>query len=111
MEANKEQYEQIACFLDGEDVSLDADTCALAEEVRVLETKVAEHLEVAVPPSALRRAQRRLFAAAAGSPRRSIRVRIAAGGAAAGAVAAIILLVLRIVHVRIIGVDYDQPSF
>ncbi len=93
MEANKGQYEQVARFLDGEDVSLDADTLALAEEIRGLEAAVAEHLEIAVPASAIRRAQRRLLAATAGPPRRSIRVRIVAVGATAAAVAAIILLI------------------
>ena len=92
MEANKGQYEQVARFLDGEDVSLDADTLALAEEIRGLEAAVAEHLEIAVPASAIRRAQRRLLAATAGPPRRSIRVRIVAVGGTAAAVAAIILL-------------------
>ncbi len=92
MEANKEQYEQVARFLDGEDVSLDADTLALTDEIRGLEAAVAGHLDTEAPASVIGRAQRRLRTAMAERPKHSQPIRIAAVGATVAAVAAMILL-------------------
>ena len=93
MTLTEEQYERIACWLDGESVELSGDERAAAEDIRLTEARLAgPMLDVKVPAQAMARARRRLTAATAARPVR--RARFAARAVAAAAVAAAIIIAL-----------------
>jgi hypothetical protein len=89
MGQDNQQDERIARFLDGEDVLLNADERAVAEDIRRQESAVGLLLPVALPSAAAQRAQRQLRATL--GSRRRLRLWTAAGVAAAGVAAAILL--------------------
>ena len=89
MSLSERQYERVAQWLDGQDVSLDEAERALAEELRGQEALVGRRLDVAAPAAAWRRAWNRTAAELARP-----RWRTAWIDAAAAAAAAIVLIAL-----------------
>ncbi|MCD4824999.1 MAG: hypothetical protein K8S55_10340 [Phycisphaerae bacterium] len=98
MNMTDEQYERIARYLDGEEVSppLSAEELAVAEEIGQAETKLTGLLDVALPAAAEDRAKRRAVAAMAGR-RRASRVGRAFGvGLSIASAAAVLLFAVNI---------------
>ena len=92
MNPSEQQYEQIARYLDGEDVSLSEPLRELAEQIRRDEAAVGQALDITVPPPAIGNARNRMLAELARPRRRALR-RWVGGLSAAAAAAAIVLAV------------------
>lgn len=88
MEPNKQQFERIARWLDGQAVALSGSEQALAEDLLRLEARTGVLLDVSLPPQALAAARRRMLAEVSGRRRRALRW----GGAMVAAAAAVLLL-------------------
>jgi len=98
MNMNDEQYERIARYLDGEEISppLNVEELATAEEIGKAETKLTGLLDVTLPAAAEDRAKRRAIAAMAGR-RRISRVGRAFGvGLSIASAAAVLLFAVNI---------------
>jgi len=91
MRLNDEQYDRVGRYLDGQSVELSAAELAVAEDIRQAEQAVGGMLDVPVPPGAMDRARRRVWAELA--RRRRLVVRFAWPAAA---VAAAILLAVAV---------------
>jgi hypothetical protein len=89
---SQQQYEDIARYLDGEDVPLSPPLKELAEQIRRDEQTVGPGLDVATPPAAMDRARSRMLAELARPTRRAWGRWIA--GASAAAAAAVVVLAL-----------------
>ena len=91
MSLTEEQYERIALWLDGRDVTLDEAERAAADQIRRDEAMLGRRLGAEAPPQALRRAANRMTAELARPRRQTIWVgRFAAAAAAAVLIALII---------------------
>jgi hypothetical protein len=89
---SQQQYEQIARYLDGEDVQPDLAQRELVEQIRRDEQAVGPALDVATPPAAMDKARNRMLAELS-RPTRPAWRRWVAGVSAAAAAAAIVLAV------------------
>jgi len=90
MTLNEQQYQRVACWLDGQDVELSDEELAVGREIRSGQAQLADSLQVAAPQAVLDRAQRRVSARLARSARPLGRyLRPVAAAAAAVLVAAV----------------------
>lgn len=94
MDMNEQQYERIARYLDGEDITLQPDERTVVEDIHRADAVLGKVLDVTPPADALHRALRRRHVATLLSSRRTLRFTLA--GAAAAAAAAIVLLAMNL---------------
>ncbi|MBN1943161.1 MAG: hypothetical protein JW849_07690 [Phycisphaerae bacterium] len=90
MNVNEQQYERIARYLDGEDVSLNTDERAVVEDIRRSEAMLRDRLDVTPPDHVLQRALRRRQTKILLRSRWKLRFTLA--GATVAAAAAVVLL-------------------
>lgn len=106
MKLTDQQYERIAQWLDGGDVTLSEDEQIAAEEIRGDEAVLCDAMQTAAPRSALTRAQNRMAAELARPARWVVWAR--RGVAAAAMAAAAIILITVFVHMP--AIDKPKPA-